>query len=70
MLGDTNEHFIVYFTLKVHHKATRNNGTLLCIPKTKLKLTKSGFFSMGVKIYNTLPKEIRRSESFFDFRKK
>ena len=44
MLGVTNEHFSDYFTLKVHDKPTRNNGALLCIPKVKLKLAKSGFF--------------------------
>ena len=68
MLGVTNEHFSDYFTLKVHDKPTRNNGALLCIPKVKLKLAKSGFFSMGVKIFNALPIEIRRTESFSDFR--
>jgi hypothetical protein len=48
----------------VQDKATRNNGALLCIPKVKLKLAKSVFFSMGVKIFNTLPNEIRRTEHF------
>ena len=44
ILAVTNEHFSDYFTLKVHDKPTRNIGALLCIPKVKLKLAKSGFF--------------------------
>ena len=42
----------------------------LCIPKKRLKLAKLGFFSMGVEISNALFNEIRRTETFSDFRSK
>lgn len=57
-----------YFEFNIHCQNTRQNSTMLSIPKVKLELAKSGFFSMGVKIFNTLPIEIRRTESFQDFR--
>jgi hypothetical protein len=70
MLGNTCENFKNYFTIKTHERVTRNNSLTLTIPKVKLKLAKSGFFSMGVKIFNSLPIEIRRTDSFTDFKNK
>ena len=57
MLGDTNERLLL---ITSHLKCmTKPQGIMgLCIPKVKLKLTKSGFFSMGVKLFYTLPNEI------------
>jgi hypothetical protein len=65
---NTCENFKNYFTIKTHERVTRNNSSTLTIPKVKLKLAESGFFSMGVKIFNSLPMEVRRTESFNDFR--
>ena len=41
--------------------STRNNGKLLKIPKVKLEFARSGFFFMGARIFNFLPKEVRAS---------
>ena len=41
-----------FFKMRNHRHATRNNEFMLQTPKVKLQLTKSGFCSMGVKIYN------------------
>jgi len=42
---------------------------MLEIPRVKLQLTKSGFRSTGVKIYNDLLIEHRQVESFSIFKK-
>ena len=61
--------FANYFVIRKHSKSTRNNGLQLHLPKVRLEFAKSGFFSMGVKKYNSLPIEIRQTESFSNFRK-
>ena len=38
------------------------------VPKVKLKVTKSSFRSMGVKIYNDLPNINRQTRSFVIFK--
>ena len=63
------EEFNNYFILKNHNKCTRNNGYLLTIPKVKLELSNSGFFSMGVKNFNALPIEIRKATTVHNYRK-
>ena len=68
--GMVCDEFKEYFKIKTHSKTTRNNGYMLCIPKVKLQFAKSGFFSMGVKIYNSLPVEIRQTDCLIDFRNK
>lgn len=61
--------FSNYFQFIKHTKRTRNNGYFLKIPRVKLEFARSGFFSMGVKNFNSLPIEIRQTESFRDFKK-
>lgn len=60
--------FNQYFVLQNHGRGTRNDGFKLKIPQTKLKYSRSGFFSMGVSVYNKLPLEIRKIENFKLFR--
>ena len=48
---------------------TRNKDLVLVIPKIKLELARSGFFFMGAKLYNLLPRKIRLLESEADFMK-
>ena len=50
-----------YFQKLEHKVSTRNNGKLLKIPKVKLEFARSGFFFMGARIFNFLPKEVRAS---------
>ena len=58
-----------YFKVQSHGRGTRNDGYRLQIPFIKLKYAKSGFYSMGVTLYNELPLNIRKIESFNLFRK-
>ena len=52
-------------TLSLHHSYLK----LRKITFIKLKYAKSGFYSMGVTLYNELPLNIRKIESFNLFRK-
>ena len=54
------ENFKDYFKTQSHDRLTRNNNSLLQIPKTKLKYTLNGFFSMDVTLYNELPAKTRK----------
>ena len=65
--GKVCELFRDYFTLHHHEKLTRNNTHLLKIPRVKLEISKCGFYWMGVKLFNSLPLEIRKIESFSQF---
>ena len=67
--GLTCENFTKYFAIQNHTKHTRNNNAMLQIPKVKLQIGKLGFYSMGVKMYNTLPLNLRKKESYQLFRK-
>ena len=58
-----------YFQKLEHKVSTRNNGKLLKIPKVKLEFSRSGFFFMGARIFNSLSIEVRASLAD-DFRKK
>ena len=58
-----------YFQKLEHKVSTRNNGKLLKILKVKLEFARSGFFFMGVRIFNSLPMEVCAS-LVDDFRKK
>jgi len=65
--GSVCENFINYFSFNLHSARTRNEGSLLVVPKIRLESTRSSFFFMGVTVFNSLPIEIRRSDSFSDF---
>ena len=54
-----------YFTLRSHRANTRNNNIMVNLPSVKLELAKGSFYFMGAKLYNSLPKHIRESQSGF-----
>ena len=62
----TCSNFHDYFTINEHMISTRNQNALLKFPKVKLEFTKSDFFFQGVKLFNALPVEIRKSGDEFD----
>ena len=62
--------FYNHFRLNLYSTKTRNQGSLLVVPKIRLESTKSSFFFMGVRVFNSLPIEIRRIGSLTDFRNK
>ena len=64
--GNAWNTFNKYFEFNHPNKSTRN--VLLKVPRVKLEIAKAGFFFMGVKKYNSLPLEIRKSQ--LDFRDK
>lgn len=66
--GNVCSNFQDYFKVNRHRKTTRNKDILLVLPKVRLEFAKSGFFAMGAKLYNLLPREIRLAEK--DFNKK
>ena len=53
------KNFEVYFEVIESNIITRNNGTLIWLPKGKLEVTCKSFFYQGGYQYNTLPGEIR-----------
>lgn len=67
LVGKTCESFQNYFAMKNHGRNTRNNGYMVTQPIVKLECTKAGFFFYGPKLYNSLPLDIRKHESFSQF---
>ena len=63
------ENFHGYFSRNIHRVSTRNNGLTLHVPRVKLEVANASFFSMGVRIFNSLPIEIRQVDDFNGFRK-
>ena len=55
-----------YFMINDHNVRTRNRNILIQIPKVKLEFAKNGFFFMGARLYNSLPKDIRESADDFE----
>ena len=68
LIGKTCENFHNYFTTTNHGRNTRNNGFMITQPMVKLECTKAVFFYFGPKLYNALPLDIRKCESFNQFR--
>ena len=50
-----------YFQRQSHKKCTRNNGWSLKVPKIKLEISRPSFYFGGVKVFNNLPLESRKS---------
>lgn len=59
-----------YFEIKNSNVNTRNNGTMLIIPRIKLEAARASFYYQGATIFNNLPKGIRVENNFSSFRKK
>ena len=55
-----------YFMINEHNMRTRNRNILLQIHKVKLEFARNGFFFMGARLYNLLPKDIRESADDFE----
>ena len=64
--GNVCTNFQNYFMINEHDVRTRNRNILLHIPKVKLEFAKNGFFFMGARLYNSLPKDIRESADDFE----
>ena len=64
--GKVCTNFHDYFIINEHNARTRNRNILLRIPKVKLEFAKNGFFFMGARLYNSLPKAIRESGDDFE----
>ena len=62
--GDVCSNFTDYFTVNKHSQRTRNSGYLLKMPRVKLELGKNAFRCSGSKLYNNIPLELRKLESF------
>lgn len=52
-----------YFTLNNQRVNTRNQNLPIKVPSVKLELAKNPFYFMEAKIYNGLPKSVRRSDN-------
>ena len=66
--GTVCTNFHNYFMINEHDVRTRYRNVLSQIPKVKLEFAKNGFFFMGARLYNSLPKDIRKNAD--DFEKK
>ena len=64
---EANDNFQGYFEVQDQEIETRNNLCLLKLPKIRTEYARKSFRFMGAKIYNELPTEIRRTETFYDF---
>ena len=59
-----------YFEVIESEINTRNNGTLIRLPKVKLEVTRKSFFFQGGYEYNTLSREIRSEKNNINFKEK
>ena len=49
---------------------TRNNGTMINIPRINLEIARASFYYQGASLFNKLPKEIRAENDFISFKNK
>ena len=68
LTGDVCPAFVNYFNWNRHSKETRNRNLLLKVPNVKLEFTKTGFYFQGVRLFNSLPINVRKSGSDFSSR--
>ena len=59
-----------YFEVIESKINTRNNGTLIRLPKVKLEVSRKSFFCQGGYEYNTLRREIRSEKNHKNFKAK
>ena len=62
--NDICENFQGYFELQQHKTQTRNSECLIRLPCIKIEYARKLFYFMGAKLYNELPLELRKAESF------
>ena len=58
-----------YFEKLNHGKNTRNNKSLLRLPKIKLEVGRSSFSYMGARLFNDLPLNIRKLDTHQQFKR-
>jgi len=61
--------FKSYFTIKHSNANTRDNDTMLIIPKIKLEAARASFYYQGAILFNKLPKPIRIDNDLNSFKK-
>lgn len=66
--NDVCENFKNYFTKTNHTRNTRNNRNSLKLPNLRLEYARGAFCYTGAHIYNTLPLDIRKCESYNIFK--
>ena len=57
-----------YFQVNDHTKNTRNQNSLIKLPKLRLELGKQTFLYSGAKLYNNLPLNFRKEKDFSKFK--
>ena len=62
--NDICENFQGYFELQQHKIQTRNSECLIRLPCIKTEYARKLFHFMGAKLYNELPIDVRKTESF------
>ena len=67
--GDVCTSFKEYFTLSSHTKSTRNNNNIIRLPKIRLEVARGSFYFMGAKLYNELPLDLRKTDTFNIFKR-
>ena len=63
------QNFNDYFQINEHGRKTRNSGYLVKLPKVNLELGKQSFLYAGAELFNVLPLQIRKIESYSKFKK-
>ena len=63
------QHFNNYFQINEYGRKTRNSGYLVKLPKVNLELGKHSFSYAGAKMFNDLPLQIRKLETYATFKK-
>ena len=64
---DICDAFQGYFNINDHTVRTKNHQFLLTIPKIKTEFARKSFRFMGATIYNELPIQMQRIESFIAY---
>ena len=59
-----------YFEMIDHSMNTRNNKHCIKLPPVKLEVARRGFYFTGGTLYNSLPIDIRKTDSANIFKKK
>ncbi len=67
---ETCEQLQNHFKLQEHEKHTRNNKYTLKLPRIKTEYARKSFMFMGANVYNELPLDLRKIESYKEFEKK
>ena len=67
--NDICKNFQEYFELQQYKTQTRNSECLIRLPGIKTEYARKSYHFMGAKLYNELPIDLRRNESFKQYEK-